>query len=42
MGGFYLVFLCPGCGLELSMVGMLVDILGFPVCGVWLDGSVSG
>ena len=28
------VFLCPGCGLELSMVGMLFDMLGLPVCRV--------
>ena len=33
--GFYLVFLCPSCGLELFMVGMMVDMLGYPVCGVW-------
>ena len=28
--GLWAVFLCPGCGLELSMVVML----GYPVCGV--------
>ena len=47
----WFVFLCPGCGLVLSLVGML----DCPICGVWLlcgllvlvccgsfGGSVSG
>ena len=51
VGGFLVVFLCSGCGLVLSLVGMLVC----PICGVWLlcgllilvccgsfGGSVSG
>ena len=34
--GCFMVFLCPGCGLELFAVSMLVDMLGCPVCGVIL------
>ena len=33
---YVLVFLCPGCGLSLSLVDMLVGLLGCPVCGDWL------
>ena len=32
---YVLVFLCPGCGLSLSLVS-LVGLLGCPVCGDWL------
>ena len=39
---FYLVFLCPGCGLVLSMVGMLVDMLGSLSVGFGFGGFVSG
>ena len=35
VGGFYLDFLCPGCGLKLAMASMLVVKLCRPVCGVW-------
>ena len=42
MGEFYFDFLSPGCGLELSMFGMLVDMLGYPVCGAWFAGFVLG
>ena len=34
--GFYLVFMCPGCGLGLSMVGMLVAMLGSLFVGLVL------
>ena len=33
---YVLVFLCPGCGLRLSLVDMLVGLLVCPVCGDWL------
>ena len=33
-GRFYLDS-CPGCGLKLAMAGILVGLLGRPVCGVW-------
>ena len=33
VGGFYLVS-CPGCGLQLSMAGMLVVLLGRPFVGL--------
>ena len=33
VGGFYLDS-CPGCGLKLAMAGLLVVMLGRPVCGV--------
>ena len=35
VGGFYLDS-CPGCGHRLAMAGMLVVLLGRPVCGVWV------
>ena len=42
VGGFYLDS-CPGCGLKLAMAGLLVVMLGRPVCGVFgFDGFVSG
>ena len=34
VGGFDLDS-CPGCGLKLALAGMLVVMLGRPVCGVW-------
>ena len=34
---FYSGFLCPGCGLEVSMVGLLVDAVTLPV-GFGLGG----
>ena len=33
VGGFYLDS-CSGCGLKLAMAGLLVVMLGLPVCGV--------
>ena len=36
--GFYLVFMCPGCGLGLSMVGMLVAMLGSLSVGFGFGG----
>ena len=33
MGCFYLDS-CPGCGLKLATTGLLVVMLGHPVCGV--------
>ena len=40
--GCYVVYLCPGCGLELSVVGLLFGMLGCPVCGYGFSDSVSG
>ena len=40
--GIYFVFLCPGCGLVLSMVGMLVGMLGSLSVGFGFGGFVSG
>ena len=41
MGRFLSGFLCPGCGLELSMVGMRVDAVTLSV-GFGFGGFVSG
>ena len=40
--GCYVVYLCPGYGLELSVVGMLFGMFGYPVCGFGFSDSVSG